>query len=80
MVAFLTVECDVLVTESLEALEREAVIGAFGFLQAEHVGANGFDEFRHEIDAKPNRVDVPSGDFQTHGTMSWHDGMGRRTG
>ena len=51
MIALLPVQRDVLVAEPLEALGRKSVIGTLGLLQAEHIGPDRLDEFRHTVDA-----------------------------
>ena len=66
VVALLAIERDVLVAQASKALERERIIGTLRFLQAEHVGTGGLEEFRHQVDAQPHRIDVPGGDFQLH--------------
>ena len=67
VIALLAVECDVLVAEPFETLERKLVVGTFGFLQAEDVRPRRLDEPRHRVDAQPHRVDVPGRDGETHG-------------
>jgi hypothetical protein len=64
VIALLAVERDALVTEPLEALERKAVVGALGLLQAENVGTNRLDEFGDQIDAQSHRIDVPGREFK----------------
>src|SRR5712691_1023752 len=66
VVALLAVERDVLVAQALQALEREAVVRALGFLQAEDVRPRRLDELGDEVDAQAYRVDVPGGDGETH--------------
>ena len=55
-----------LVAEPLETFAREGVIRAFGFLEAQHIGAHCLDELRHQIDAQPHRIDIPGGDLELH--------------
>src|SRR5580704_3370702 len=81
MITLLAVERDILVTEPLEALERERVVGALGLLQAKNVGPNRLDEFCHQVNAQPHRIDVPGREFEAHaedGRQRADDG-GRRT-
>jgi hypothetical protein len=66
VIALLPVERHVLVAQPLEALERKAIVGALGFLQAEDVGPHRLDESRHGVDAQPHRIDVPGRDCQLH--------------
>src|SRR5918993_3011402 len=66
VIALLSVQRDVLIAKPLKALERKLIIGAFGFLQAEHVRAGGLDEARHQIDAKAHRIDIPGRDRKLH--------------
>src|SRR5512142_2689459 len=56
-----------------ELKPRELPLDAFDLLQAEHVGPRVFGEAAHEIEPKPDRVDVPSGKAKAHGNrkLSW---------
>ena len=54
------------VAEPREALERKFVVRAFGFLETNDIRPDGLEEFRHQIDAQPHRVDVPGCDRQCH--------------
>ena len=67
VIALLPVEREMGVAHALEALERKPVVGALGFLEAQHVRLRGAQEPRDEIDAQPHRIDVPGGDGQAHG-------------
>jgi len=69
VIALLAVERDVLVAESPQALQREAVVGTLGLLQAQHVRPRRLDELGDEVDAQPHGVDVPGGDGESHATL-----------
>src|SRR5581483_3637630 len=72
------VERDVFVAELPEALEREGVVRALGFLQAQHVRLRAAQEPRHQIDAQTDRVDVPGGDLERHAcSLTCHSGLPR---
>src|SRR5262249_7699658 len=66
VIAFLSVESGVFVAETLETLHRESVNRTLGLLQAEHIGLRAFQESRDQINAQPDRVDVPGGDLERH--------------
>ena len=66
VVALLSVQRDVLVAETLEALQRKRVVRTFRLLQAENVRPDRFNEFRDEIDAQTDGIDVPGRDGQAH--------------
>ena len=59
VIALLPVQRDVLIAEALEALQREGVVDAFGFLQAQHVRPRRFEEFGDDVDAQAHRIDIP---------------------
>ncbi len=67
VIALLPVECDMLVAEALEALERKGIVRALGFLQAQHVRPRRLEKARDEIDPQPDRVDIPCREGQAHG-------------
>src|SRR5215471_6019386 len=69
MVALLTIECGVRVTESREALERKFIVRALGFLEADHIRLYSFDELRYQADAQAHRIDVPGRDLKIHAQM-----------
>ena len=75
VIALLAVERDVLIAEPLEALQRKGVVRALGFLQAQHVGTDRLEELGNEVDAQPDRIDVPGGELDLHGRNL---GAGRR--
>ena len=66
VIAFLSVDRDVLVAETLETLHRESVVRALGLLQAEHIGLCAFQEPGDQINSQPDRVDIPGGDLERH--------------
>jgi hypothetical protein len=74
VIALLAIYRDVLITESLEAFHRKLVIGAFRFLQTQHIGSRGLDESGHEIDAESDRIDIPGGDLDLHARLISADG------
>jgi hypothetical protein len=59
VIALLPVQCDMLIAETLEPLQRESVVDAFGFLQAQHVRPCRFEEFGDDVDAQAHRIDIP---------------------
>src|SRR6266436_9241407 len=67
VIALLPVQRDVLIAKPLETLQREGVVDAFGFLQAQYVRPHRLDEFGDEIDAQAHRVDIPRCQGETHG-------------
>src|SRR5262245_36777286 len=69
MVALLTIECGVRVTEPREALERKFIVRALGFLEADHIRLYSFDELRYQADAQAHRIDVPGRDLEIHAQM-----------
>src|SRR5262249_46377812 len=75
VIALLAVERDVFIAEPPEALERKAVVGTFGFLQAQHIWADGLEKSCDEIDAQPDRIDVPGGHLQLHRITSFESGI-----
>ena len=81
VIALLAVHGDVLVSELAEIGERETVIRAFGFLQAENIRALLGQEFLHEAGPEPDRIDVPCCNGQGHarylGQMSVSSGLER---
>src|SRR5674536_216965 len=66
VIALLPVERGVLVAEPLKALERKGVVRAFGFLQAEHVGAGALKKLGDQVDAQADGIDAVS---YTHLTL-----------
>ncbi len=54
------------VAQRLEGLMREELVGALGFLEAEHVGLAQLQEAFDVGDPQADRIDVPGGDGQTH--------------
>src|SRR5215217_5660115 len=62
VIALLAVKGDVLIAETLEALERKLVVRALRLLQAQHVRPRRLDKLRDQIDAQAHRIDVPGGD------------------
>jgi hypothetical protein len=69
VIALLSVKRGVLVAKALEPLEREGIVRAFCFLQAENVRLCTFQEADHKIDPQPHRIDVPGGDLERHGVQ-----------
>ena len=67
VIALLTRMNDMVIAAGLEVLEREAVVGTLGFLQAQHVGPPGLEKPADMIDAQADRVDVPGRDGELHG-------------
>src|SRR5437764_9404676 len=67
VIALLTIKRGIFIAEPLEALEREFIVRTFGFLQAQYVGTDGLEEARNQIDAQPNRIDVPACNGELHG-------------
>src|SRR5471032_309005 len=67
VIALLPVDRGMRITKARETLERKGVVRAFGFLQAQHVGSCGFQEFGDQIDAQADGIDIPGGDFEGHG-------------
>jgi hypothetical protein len=66
VISLLPIEHGVLVSQTLETLERKPIVRTLGFLQAEDIRPDRFDEFRHALDAQPYRIDVPGGDGEAH--------------
>jgi hypothetical protein len=60
------IERDMLIAETLESLQREGVVDALGFLQAQHVRPRRFEEFGDDVDAQAHRVDIPRCQGKTH--------------
>ncbi len=58
---------DVRVAEGAKVVQRQAVVGALGFLKAQHVRPRGREEAADLLDAQPDRVDVPGRDGKAHG-------------
>jgi hypothetical protein len=73
VIALLAIERGIFIAEPLEALEREFIVRTFGFLQAQYVGTNSLEEPRHQIDAQPNRIDVPACNGQLHRDQEFRD-------
>ena len=67
VIALLPVQRDMLVAETLEALQREGVVDALRLLQAKHVGPRRFEKFGDDIDAQAHRIDVPRCQGEPHG-------------
>jgi hypothetical protein len=59
-----------LVTEPLEALQREGIVGAFSLLQAQNVGLCASQKARDQVNSESYRIDIPGGDFDRHGAQS----------
>src|SRR5215217_2045102 len=75
VIALLSVEGDVLITEAPEALERKLVVRALGLLQTEDIRPRRLDELRDQIDAQAHRIDVPGGDGELlHSGIAQVDG------
>jgi hypothetical protein len=60
----------VLVAEPFEALQREGIVGAFRLLQAQNVRLCASQKARDQVNSESYRIDIPSGDFDRHGTQS----------
>src|SRR6478672_7914459 len=67
VVALLPGVGDVRVAERAQVRERHALVRALGLLKAEHVRPRGGEVPADLVDAKPDRVDVPSRDREAHG-------------
>ncbi len=70
VIALLTVQRDVLVAEPPEAFQRKGVVGAFGFLQAQHIRPHRPEEFGDQVDAQAHRIDIPGGQGELHGGLA----------
>src|SRR5262245_28351197 len=66
VIAFLAVDFDVRIADLGEGLPRKFVVGAFRFLQAEHVGGKALEEPLDQRQPQPHGIDVPRGDDETH--------------
>src|SRR5690606_29175763 len=55
-----------LIAELAKRLEREEIVRAFGFLQAQYVGLPLDKQPFHERHAQANGIDVPGGDGERH--------------
>ena len=66
VVALLACIGEVGVIDGAQALGREAVVRALGFLQAEHVGPRLREEAADVPEAQAHRVDVPGRDGEAH--------------
>ena len=56
-----------MIAQSLEHGVGEAVVNDLGFLKAQHVGGVLDQKPLDDIEAEPDRIDVPGGDTQGHG-------------
>jgi hypothetical protein len=56
-----------LVAEAPESFQRERVVDAFGFLQAQYIRPHRFEEFGDEINAQAHRIDIPGCQGEAHG-------------
>src|SRR6185369_607291 len=66
VIALLPVQRDMLIAETLESLQREGVVDALGFLQAQHVRPRRFEEFGDDVDAQAHRIDIPRCQGKAH--------------
>ena len=75
VIAFLPIDLDVVEPELADGGEREGIVAALGFLQAEDVGAVPVHQLPQQRQAQPHRIDVPGGDREPQG----HIGAGQQT-
>ena len=66
VITLLSVQRDMLIAETLESLQREGVVDALGFLQAQHIRPRRFEEFGDDVDAQAHRIDIPRCQGKTH--------------
>ncbi len=70
MIALLAADRDMLITERAKALEREQVVGAFRFLEAQNIRLIVAQKLLDQRHTQPNGIDVPGSNRKGHGKDS----------
>ena len=78
VIALLAVDADMRIAQRFEGGEREQLVRALGFLQAQYVGRIFPEKALDDRQAQPHGVDVPCRDGQGHRQISGRSGKFRK--